>query len=89
MKASHTPKTAWQRYVEDVWAWYASFAAWMPECPMLRGLTASVLHVQANVLMGALRLTEYVLTNWSRLSHLVASTFPSNNFRGGSLLSRA
>ena len=37
MKASHTPKTAWQRYVEDVWAWYASFAAWMPECPMLRG----------------------------------------------------
>jgi hypothetical protein len=62
MKASHTPKTAWQRYVEDVWAWYASFAAWMPECPMLRGLTASVLHVQADVLKGALRFTEYVLT---------------------------
>jgi hypothetical protein len=62
MKASHTPKTAWQRYVEDVWAWYASFAAWMPECPLLRGLTASVLHVQADVLKGALRFTEYVLT---------------------------
>ena len=62
MKASHTPKTAWQRYVEDVWAWYASFAAWMPECPMLRGLTASALHVQADVLKGALRFTEYVLT---------------------------
>jgi hypothetical protein len=62
MKASHTPKSAWQRYVEDVWAWYASFAAWMPECPMLRGLTASVLHVQADVLKGALRFTEYVLT---------------------------
>ena len=62
MKASHTPKTAWQRYVEDVWAWYASFATWMPACPMLRGLTASVLHVQANVLKGALRFTEYVLT---------------------------
>ena len=62
MKASHTPKSAWQRYGEDVWAWYASFAAWMPECPMLRGLTASVLHVQANVLKGALHLTEYVLT---------------------------
>ena len=62
MKASHTPKTAWQRYVEDVWAWYASFAAWMPKCPMLRGLTASVLHVQADVLKGALRFTEYVLT---------------------------
>jgi hypothetical protein len=62
MKASHTPKTAWQRYVEDVWAWYASFAAWMPECSMLRGLTASVLHVQADVLKGALRFTEYVLT---------------------------
>ena len=62
MKASHIPKSAWQRYVEDVWAWYASFAAWMPECPMLRGLTASVLHVQADVLKGALRFTEYVLT---------------------------
>ena len=62
MKASHTPKSAWQRYVEDVWAWYASFATWMPACPMLRGLTASVLHVQANVLKGALRFTEYVLT---------------------------
>jgi hypothetical protein len=34
----------------------------MPECSMLRGLTASVLHVQADVLKGALRFTEYVLT---------------------------
>ena len=61
MKASHTSKSAWQRYVEDVWAWYARLAAWMPECPMLRGLTASVLHVQSDVLRGALRLTEYLL----------------------------
>ena len=62
MKASDTPKSAWQHYVEDVWAWYASFAAWMPACPMLRGLTASVLHVQSDILKGALRMTEYVLT---------------------------
>ena len=61
MKASDTPKSAWQHYVEDVWAWYGSFAAWMPECPMLRGLTASVLHVQSDVLKGALRVTEYLL----------------------------
>ena len=61
MKASPTPKNAWQHYVEDVSAWYASFAAWMPACPMLRGLTASVLHVQSDVLKGALRLTEYAL----------------------------
>ena len=63
MKASDTPKSAWQQYVEDVWAWYARFASWMPACPMLRGCTASVLHVQAGVLKGALRLTEYVLTH--------------------------
>ena len=62
MKASHTPDSAWQRYVEDVWAWYASLAAWLPACPMLRGLTASVLHVQSDVLKGALRFTEYLLT---------------------------
>jgi len=62
MKASDTPKSAWQHYVEDVWAWYASFAAWMPDCPGLRGLTASVLHVQSDILKGALRMTAYVLT---------------------------
>jgi hypothetical protein len=62
MKASDTPKSAWQHYVEDVWAWYASFAAMMPECPMLRELTASVLHVQSDILKGALRVTEYLLT---------------------------
>jgi hypothetical protein len=62
MKASHTPPSAWQRYVDDVWAWYASFAAWMPECPVLRGLTASVLHVQSDILKGALRVTDYLLT---------------------------
>ena len=61
MKASQTPKSAWQHYVDDVWAWYASFAAWMPDCPALRGLTASVLHVQSNVLKEALRVTEYLL----------------------------
>jgi len=61
MKASPPPKNAWQLYVEDVWAWYASFAAWMPECPGLRGLTASVLHVQSDILKGALRMTEYLL----------------------------
>jgi hypothetical protein len=61
MKASHTPKSAWQNYVEDVWAWYGSFASWMPACPALRGLTASVLHVQSNVLKGALRATDYLL----------------------------
>jgi hypothetical protein len=61
MKASQTPKSAWQHYVDDVGAWYASFAAWMPDCPMLRGLTASVLHVQSDVLKGALRATEYLL----------------------------
>ena len=63
MKASHTPKSAWQRYVEDVRAWYASYAAWIPACPILRGLTASVLHVQSDVLKGALRVTEYLLTH--------------------------
>ena len=62
MKTSHPPKSAWQHYVEDVWAWYASLAAWMPECPVLRGLTASVLHVQSDILKGALRVTEYLLT---------------------------
>ena len=62
MKTSQTPKSAWQHYVDDVWAWYASFAAWMPDCPVLRGLTASVLHVQSDVLKGALRVTEYLLT---------------------------
>ena len=62
MKASPTPKNAWQLYVEDVGAWYASLAAWMPECPVLRGLTASVLHVQSDILKGALRVTEYLLT---------------------------
>ena len=62
MKASDTPKSAWQRYGEDVWAWYARFAAWMPACPELRGLTASVLHVQSDILKGALRVTEYVLS---------------------------
>ena len=61
MKASPTPKSAWQQYVEDVGAWYASFASWMPACPALRGLTASVLHVQSNVLKGALRVTDYLL----------------------------
>ena len=61
MKASQTPKSAWQHYTDDVWAWYASFAAWMPDCPALRGLTASVLHVQSDVLKGALRVTEYLL----------------------------
>ena len=61
MKTSQTPKSAWQHYVDDVWAWYASFAAWMPDCPVLRGLTASVLHVQSDVLKGALRVTEYLL----------------------------
>jgi hypothetical protein len=61
MKASDTPKSAWQHYVEDVSAWYASLAAWMPECPVLRGLTASVLHVQSDILKGALRFTEYML----------------------------
>ena len=62
MKTSHPPKSAWQHYVEDVWAWYASLAAWMLECPVLRGLTASVLHVQSDILKGALRVTEYLLT---------------------------
>ena len=62
MKASHPPQGTWQRYVDDVWAWYASLAAWMPACPVLRELTASVLHLQADVLKGALRVTEYVLT---------------------------
>ena len=62
MKTSDTPTSAWQHYVEDVWAWYGSFAAWMPACSMLRGVTASVLHVQANALKGAIRFTDYVLT---------------------------
>jgi hypothetical protein len=62
MNASQTPKSAWQRYVEDVWAWYGSMAAWVPECPVLRGLATSVLHVQSDALRGALRLTEYLLT---------------------------
>jgi hypothetical protein len=62
MKASHIPQSAWQHYVEDVWAWYARFASWMPACPVLWGLTTSVLHVQSNVLKGALRVTDYVLT---------------------------
>ena len=62
MKAAPPPPSAWQRYVDDVWAWYASFASWMPACPVLRGLTASVLHMQAGVLKGALRVTEYALT---------------------------
>ena len=61
MKAAPTPKSAWQHYVEDVWAWYATFASWMPACPVLREMTASVLHVQANVLKGALRATDYLL----------------------------
>jgi hypothetical protein len=61
MKASHTPKSAWQQYVEDVWAWYATLASWLPACPALRGLTASVLHGQASVLKGALRVTDYLL----------------------------
>ena len=62
MKASQTPPSAWQRYVEDVSVWYASFAAWIPDCPVLRGLTASALHAQADILKGALRVTEYLLT---------------------------
>jgi hypothetical protein len=61
MKASPTPKSAWQQYVEDVWAWYASLASLMPACPVLREMTASVLHVQSNVLKGALRATDYLL----------------------------
>ena len=61
MKAAPTPKSAWQHYVEDVWAWYATFASWMPACPVLREMTASVLHVQATVLKGALRATDYLL----------------------------
>jgi hypothetical protein len=61
MKASTSPKSAWQHYVEDVWAWYATFASWMPACLVLREMTASVLHVQANVLKGALRATDYLL----------------------------
>jgi hypothetical protein len=61
MKASHTPRSAWQHYVEDVWAWYATFASWMPACPVLREMTASVLHVQASVLKGALHATDYLL----------------------------
>ena len=61
MKAAPTPKSAWQHYVEDVWAWYATFASWMPACPVLQEMTASVLHVQATVLKGALRATDYLL----------------------------
>ena len=34
----------------------------MPECPVLRGLTASALHVQSDILKGALRVTDYLLT---------------------------
>jgi hypothetical protein len=61
MKASDTPKSVWQYCVEDVWAWCASLATWMPDCPVLRGVTASVLHVQSEVLKGVLRVTDYLL----------------------------
>ena len=62
-------------------------ASWMPACPALRGLTASVLHVQATVLKGLSAPRTTCWPRWSRLNRLVASTFLSNELRGESMLS--
>ena len=62
MKASPTPKSIWQQYLEDTWEGSSSLATVLPDCPVLRSLTVSVLRVQSEVLKGSLLFTEFLLS---------------------------